>query len=109
MVSPSDNAISRRIDDMAHDSEEVLCGKLKYSSFSHQADESIDLTNKCNVVAFVRVVNDGEFKENFLCCKELLSEQRNRFIPYFILVSGNKRSLLVGLCWHLFCWCSING
>ena len=34
MVPLSDNEISQHIDDMAHDSEKVLCGKLKSSSFS---------------------------------------------------------------------------
>lgn len=62
----------RRIDDKAHDSEEVLCNKLKNSSFSIQVNESTDLTNKCHVLAFVRFVNEGEIqKKNFLCCKEL--------------------------------------
>ena len=45
---------------MAHDSVEVLCGKLKNNSFSIQVDESTDLTHKYHIVAIVRFVIKGE-------------------------------------------------
>ena len=56
---------------MACNSEEVLCERLKNSSFSIQVGESTDLTNKCYVIAFVRFVNGGENQENFPCSKDL--------------------------------------
>ena len=65
-VPLSDSTISRCIDDMAYDSEDVLCNRLKNSSFGIQVDESTDLTNKCYVITFVRFVNEGEIQENFL-------------------------------------------
>ena len=72
---------------MAHDSEEVLCDKLKNSSFSIQVDESTDLTNNCHVVAFVRFVNEGEIQENiFLCCKEL--SETSKGIDVFNVLSS---------------------
>jgi hypothetical protein len=52
--------IDRCIDDMSRDAEEALCDELKNNSFSIQADESTDFTNKTYVVAFVRFVNGGE-------------------------------------------------
>jgi hypothetical protein len=46
--------ISRCIDDMSHDAEEVLCDKLKNNSFSIQVDESTDFTNKSYVITGVQ-------------------------------------------------------
>jgi hypothetical protein len=56
---------------MSRDAEEVLGDKLQNNSFSIQADESTDFTNRSYVVVFVRLANDGEIQENFFCCKEL--------------------------------------
>jgi hypothetical protein len=39
-VPLSNSTINRRIDDLSHDAEEVLCGKLRNNSFSIQVDES---------------------------------------------------------------------
>jgi hypothetical protein len=63
----SNSTINRRTDDMSHDTEEVLPDKLQMNSFSIQPDDSTDFTNKSNVVAFVRFVNDGEIQENLFC------------------------------------------
>ena len=41
-MPPSDSTISRRIDSMSHDVEEVICDKLKTSGFSIQVDECTD-------------------------------------------------------------------
>lgn len=76
-ISLSNNTASRLID-MSHDVEEVLCDKLKNGYFSIQMNESTDLTNKCHVLAFIRLVN---VEENFLWCKELL--QTSRVIDIF--------------------------
>ena len=70
-VPRSDKTITRRFDDMAHEGEEVSCGKLKSSCLSIQADEWTDLTMKRHVVTFESLVNEVEIDENFLCCKEL--------------------------------------
>ena len=61
-VTLSDNTICHRIDDMAHDSEDVFCNKLKNSIFYIQADKSTDLNNKCHVVALARFVNHSKIQ-----------------------------------------------
>ena len=94
-VPLSDSTISRRIDDMAHDIEEVLCDKLENSIFSIQVDESTDITNKCHVIAFVRFVNEGKIQENFLCCKEL--SETSKGIDVFNILSSYLETR--GLSW----------
>jgi hypothetical protein len=63
--------INRCLDDVSHDAEGAFCDKPKNNNFSIQVDESTDFTNRSDVVAFVRFINDGEIQENFFCCKEL--------------------------------------
>jgi hypothetical protein len=75
MVTLSKSTINRRIDDMSHNAEEVLGHKLKNNSFSIQADESTDLTNKCYIVAFV---SDIEIQENFSVAKSYPKEARGK-------------------------------
>ncbi len=98
----SNNTVSRRINDMSHDVEEVLCDKLKNSNFSIQVDESTDLTNKCYNLAFVRFDNEGEIQENFLYCKELLEAGRGIDIFNILFTYLDKKNLSwknsIGIC-----------
>jgi hypothetical protein len=57
-VPVSDNAISRRVDDVTHDVEGVLSDILKITNFTLQVDESTDITNKAQPLA--RFENEGE-------------------------------------------------
>ena len=98
----SESTISRRIDDMSHDVEEIMCDKLKNSSFSIQIDESTDIASKCHVVTFIRFFNEGEIQENLFCCKKPPETSKEIDIFNIVLISRNKRSLLEGLCWHLY-------
>jgi hypothetical protein len=41
-VPVADNTISRRVDDMSHDVQDVLCEILKNTNFALQVDESPD-------------------------------------------------------------------
>ncbi|XP_068115889.1 zinc finger BED domain-containing protein 5-like [Hyperolius riggenbachi] len=101
-VPLSDSTISRRIDDMSRDAEEVLSSQLKTSSFAMQVDESTDITSKCHIMSFVRFVNDGEIQENFFCCKELPETSKGQDI-FNILTSyleekGLSWTNCVGIC-----------
>jgi hypothetical protein len=79
-VPLSNNTINRHTDDMSHDAEEVLRDKLKNNHFSIQVEESTDFTNKSYVIVFVRLVNDGEIKENFFCYKDMPETSKEQYI-----------------------------
>ena len=91
----SDSTVSRRIDDMSRDVEEVMCDKLKNSNFSIRVDESTAITNKCHVVDFVRFVIEGEIQENSFCCKEL--PKTSNGIDIFNILSSYLKAR--GLSW----------
>jgi hypothetical protein len=77
-VTLSDRMIYSRVDDMSHDAEDILYNKLKNNSFSILVVESIDFTNKSNVVAFLRCANYGDICENFLCYEELPKTNKDK-------------------------------
>jgi hypothetical protein len=55
------------VDDMSRDVEDVLYEILKNSNFALQVNESTDITNRAQLLAFVGFENEGEiiafFKE----------------------------------------------
>jgi hypothetical protein len=68
-VPVSDNTISRNVDDMSHDVEDLLLEILKKIKFALQVDKSTDITNKAQLLAFVRCENDGKIIKNFFVVK----------------------------------------
>jgi hypothetical protein len=87
---------------MSHDAQEVLCNKLKNSSFCIQVDESTDFTNKCHGIAFVRFVNGGEIQGNFSCYKELPETSKGEDIfnvlSSYLETKGLSWRNCVGIC-----------
>jgi hypothetical protein len=87
---------------MSHDAEEVLRDKPKNNSFSIQADESTDFTNKSYVVAFIRFVSDGEIQENFFCSKELPKTSKGydmfNVLSSYLETKGPSLEKCVGIC-----------
>jgi hypothetical protein len=62
----------------SHDVESLLSERLKNINFASQVDESTDITNKAQLLAFVRFENEGEIMEIFCCCKELPETTRGQ-------------------------------
>ncbi|XP_042559411.1 zinc finger BED domain-containing protein 5-like [Clupea harengus] len=68
----SDATIARRIDEMAADVRTQLVEKLlKADYFALQLDESTDVSDEAQLLAFVRFVDQDEMQEEFLFCKQL--------------------------------------
>ena len=68
----SDDTVRRRILEMSSDIEKNVSGnKLQSSDFALQVDESTDITNQAQLIAFVRFINENEIANQFLFCKEL--------------------------------------
>ena len=68
----SDTTVGRHIEEMASDVKMQLIEKLKLSdSFSLQIDESTDIANDAQLLAFVRYEDKGTMCEEFLFCTPL--------------------------------------
>ncbi|KAK4875359.1 hypothetical protein RN001_011781 [Aquatica leii] len=68
----SNNTISRRIQDMSEDVETQVIEHLKRDNiFALQIDESTDISGKAQLIAFIRIIFDGDMISQFFFCKEL--------------------------------------
>ena len=73
-ISLSNDTVHRRIADMSADIidqvvQEIISAPLPI--FSIQLDESTDVANCSQLLAYVRYINDGDFKDEFLFCQPL--------------------------------------
>jgi hypothetical protein len=55
----------------SHDIEGILYKALKNTNLALKVDESKDITNKAQLLAFVRFENEAEIIEMFCSCKEM--------------------------------------
>ena len=70
----SNNTVQRRISDMSNDICKQVIEEIKdtpFCLFSLQLDESTDVEDCAQLMAFARYVRDGHLKEEFLFCKSL--------------------------------------
>ncbi|XP_048351811.1 protein ZBED8-like [Sphaerodactylus townsendi] len=73
-ISLSNDTVRRRIDDMSADILDQVIQEIKSAPlpiFSIQLAESTDVANCSQLLVYVRYINDGDFKDEFLFCKPL--------------------------------------
>ena len=71
-VALSNNTIQRRISKMSIDVKEQVLTEIKSSPlFSFQLDESTDVSSCSQLLVFVRYINSGDIKDEFLFCSAL--------------------------------------
>jgi len=70
--------------------------ELKNCQFTRQIDESIDISNHAQLIAFVRFIDEGVIINQFLCCKNLPSTTKDQDV-FGILATYLKKH---GLSWN---------
>jgi hypothetical protein len=106
-VPVSDNTLSRRVGDMAHDVEDVLSEILKNTNFALQVDESTDMTNKAQLLAFVRSENEGEIMGGKNVVKNFQKKLKVEASQHLVSLFGISWSVMEPLCWNLHLWCAL--
>ena len=103
VLSLSDNTVQRRISLMSEDIKNQVIDQMKSAgSFALQLDESTDVSSCAQLIAFVRYVHKGAFKDEFLCIVDLPSTTRGedifKTIDAFFKANDIKWEQLCGLC-----------
>jgi hypothetical protein len=63
----SENTVKRRIEEMTQNVKDILLERLHHSEyFALRLDESDDISNNANVVAFMRYEHENKVCEDFL-------------------------------------------
>lgn len=99
----SDNTVKRRIDDMAEDIKNQLVEAVKESSFfAIQLDESTDVAQCCQLLVFVRYIQNETIKDELLFSTELTTTSKAIDIMTAISEFIDKHKLswkkLIGVC-----------
>lgn len=79
-ISLSNITVQRRIDEMAQDVEDSLCGYLKTSRFSIQLDESTLPGNEALLLAYVRFSKEEQICQELLFAKYLQTDTKGESI-----------------------------
>ena len=102
-ISLSNNTIKNRIAEMSENIKENVVSKVKSSPFfSLQIDESTDVTNIAQLLAFCRYITDKGIEEEFLFCRPL--EMTTKAVDVMAVVadffeeSGLSWNKLEGVC-----------
>jgi hypothetical protein len=91
-----DNTNSSRVDDMSQEVEDALSEILKNTNFALHVDQSTDIKNKAQMLAFVLFENERQITQIFCCCKELPETTKRQDI--FNILSSYLQSC--GLSWN---------
>ena len=89
----SNNTIQRRILDLSDNIEESVISKFQNSLFALQIDESTDISNHAQLIAFIRVIDEDAIINQFLCCKQLPTTTKGQDIFYEITICLEKYGL----------------
>ena len=98
-----DNTVQRRISLMSEDIKNQVIDQMKSAgSFALQLEESTDVSSCAQLIAFVRYVHKGAFKDELLCIVDLpsttLGEDIFQTIDAFFKANDIKWEQLCGLC-----------
>lgn len=98
----SNDTIKKRIKDMSLDIEKTVNNKLSKKFFALQIDESVDISSKAQLLAFVRFIDENEIVNQFLCCRELTGHTKGKDIFNCITTYLEKYQIswdfCVGIC-----------
>ena len=94
--------IQRRIIDFSDNTEQNVMAKLKNCQFTLQINESTDISNQAQLIAFARVIDEGVIINLFLCCKNLPSTTKGQDVFDILTTHIKKHGLFwdscVGIC-----------
>ena len=66
-IPQSNVTVHMRILEMSSDVEKNVCGnKFQCSNFAQQVDESTYITNKAQLITFIRFINENQVTNQFL-------------------------------------------
>ena len=94
----SNNTIQRRILDLSDNIVESVISKFQNSLFALQIDESTDISNHAQLIAFIRVIDEDAIINQFLCCKQLPTTTKCQDIFDEITICLEKYGLSWDLC-----------
>lgn len=94
----SNNTIQRRILDLSDNIEESVISKFQSSLFALQIDESTDISNHAQLIAFIRAIDEDAIINQFLCCKQLPTTTKGQDIFDTITIWLEKYGLSWDLC-----------
>lgn len=87
---------------MSDNIEESVISKFQNSLFALQIDESTDISNHAQLIAFIRVIDEDAIINQFLCCKQLPTTTKGQDIFDTITIClkkyGVSWDLYVGIC-----------
>ena len=104
LVSLSNDVVKSRINDIDEDILSQVVTDLKASpkKFNIQLDETIDVANLNQLIAFVRYVKEQEVKEEFLLCKLLITTAKGidvyQILNDFFTSNGLSWNMVSSMC-----------